>query len=201
MAYRLSAGRGCRQHAVVGAVCRPGAERSHRHGAAREPRPRDRGCAGGCLHRRAQYHAGAVLSAGRLQPRPQPRALHAGGRGAAWPRCGSLLHALPGRVGCQVAARPLRSRASADRVHAGSGVCERAGPPGGGAVLGNQCRLKLRRTACAGQAAGDRATDREELHGHAAHHRAALQGWRGFETGIGAGPVAKPAGTGGDPRA
>ena len=181
VAHRLPAGGRRRQHALVGAVRRSGADGPHRFGAHGKPRPRDRRRARRRVHRHARDDARAVLPAGQLQPRREPQSHDGRRRLAAAARRGPLLQPLQRRAGRRLADRPLRPRAPADRGGAGAGLRDRAGPARRRAVGGDERRDELHRLARARQAARDRAPDRGELPGHAAHLRAAAQGRRRVE--------------------
>ena len=195
VAHRLSAsGRRC-QHALVGAVQRPGADRARRIGVARQPRPRDRRGARGRVHGPARDDAQPVLSAGELQPQRQPQSKHGRRHVAALAaRHRPLLHAVPGRARRGLAARPVRPRPPPDRSRAGPRLRHRARTPRRRAVARHGDGSELHRLARARPPARDLAADRAELRQHAAHLRAAPQGRRGVEARARAGAIAIPAG-------
>ena len=156
LAHRVRAGRRPGQHALVAAVRRPGAEPADRRGAARQPRPADRRGARRPVHRPADDHALAVLSADRLRRRRQPQPQQPRRRAAAGRRRRPVLHAVPGRAVGAVADRPVRPRAPAERGGAGPALRQRAGPPRRGAVAGHQRGGQLHRR-CAGSTGSSRS--------------------------------------------
>ena len=148
LAHRLPEGGRRRQHEVVGAVRRPGAQRPDRNGAAREPRHPHRRRARRPVHRRARLDAFPALSADRLRRGRVPRPCQPGRPAAAAARRRPLFHAVPGIARGVVAARPVRPGPPAERGGAGAGLRERAGAARGRAV-GGQRRSRRATSACA----------------------------------------------------
>ena len=140
LANRLPEGRRRREHEVVGAVRRPGAQRPDRDGVARESRRANRRRARRPVHRRPRFVALPVVSPDRLRRGRHPRQVQPGRPAAASRRRRPLFHAVPGVARRVVAARPVRPGPSPERSGAGAGLRERAGAARGRAVGGQRRR-------------------------------------------------------------
>ena len=175
LAHRLPDGGRGGEHQMVGAVRRPGVERTGGQRAAREPRRAH--CRGTrrSVHRCADVHPLAVVPAARLRRRGQPDARQPRRPAAAAARRRPVFFALPGLARRVLAARPVRSRAPPERGCAGAGLCQRAGAARRRAVAGVERRDQLHRAARTRPPTGNRAGDGQELRRHGAAVRVALQ--------------------------
>ena len=159
VAHRLSEGGRRRKHEMVGAVRRPGPQRTDRDRVARQSRRAHRRRPGRSVPRRVDGHPLAAVSADRLQRRRQSLPVEPPRRaGDPVPRR-PVLHAIPGVARRVVATRPLRSGASPDRSRAGAGLRQRAGAARRRAVAGGGRGVELHRAARARPAARDRTGD------------------------------------------